>query len=483
MRRHIGQVLALLAYGLLFSFCGGLVVYIYINTRITLEPWHELELQEEFSQSRLGEVPDFAAYRDLEIRLFGELREKIDQQQTGAENVFDRYLPGSFADPSTFVKNWNISFEMGYDNPRGGILMLHGLTDSAYSVRSLAEELHAQGFWVVGLRLPGHGTVPAELDRLQWQDWAAATNLGAQHVRDCIGPAPPFYLLGYSNGGALAINYSLRVMGGEDYPRPQGLILISPELELPPIASLAKFQLALSRFPGLGKLAWESVMMEYDPFKYNSFPVNAGEQAYKLTKQIQLQLKDLQNSGKLQGFPQVLAFQSVVDGTIKADGVANFLYQLPSAGHSLVLFDVNQRAQAEHLLRVTGEELKSRLLTDQKLPFELLLVTNRDQKSDAVKAVRKRPGQALLENIELSLSWPRGIYSLSHVALPFPPDDPVYGDLSFQGAGHVRLGKLDVRGEKGIFAIPEKNLIRLRYNPFYSFLLEQILMFMGSPHG
>lgn len=84
----------------------------------------------------------------------------------------------------------------------------------------------------------------------------------------------------------MAVEYSLRILNGEDIPDPAGLILISPELDLPAVAALAKFQLALSRLPGLGKLAWESVMMEYDPFKYNSFPVNGGEQAYRLTERI-----------------------------------------------------------------------------------------------------------------------------------------------------------------------------------------------------
>ena len=27
----------------------------------------------------------------------------------------------------------------------------------------------------------------------------------------------------------------------------------------------------------------------------------------------------------------------------------------------------------------------------------------------------------------LDLAWPRNVFSLSHVALPFPPDDPLYG--------------------------------------------------------
>ena len=482
MEGFIGKFFIRIGYGLVFSLIGGLAVYIYLNTRFAVQPWHTVALQEEFTADSSAAVPDFESYRKLEERLFRELGEKVYQDGAGSGSLFNRYAHGSLSDPSGYEVNWNRSFELAVDHPRGGILMLHGLTDSPYSVRSLAEALHGQGFWVVGLRLPGHGTIPAELTRIKWQDWVAASDLGAHHVRDRIGPELPFYIVGYSNGGALAVEYSLRVLIGENIPRPAGLVLISPEIALPAVASLAKFQLALSRLPGLGKLAWQSVMMEYDPFKYNSFPVYAAEQAYRLTERIRVQLEKLQGSAKLQGFPRVLAFQSIVDATIKAEGAADdFLNLLPPGGHSLILFDVNQTAVAENLLTVTGETFKARLLGDRNLPFDLTVVTNADQSSATVKAERKKAMQTSLENIDLSLTWPRGIYSLSHVALPFPPDDPIYGDLPFQGSDHVRLGRLEVRGEKGFFVIPGKDLMRLRHNPFYSFMAERIIMFLKSP--
>ena len=114
------------------------------------------------------------------------------------------------------------------------------------------------------------------------------------------------------------------------------------------------------------------------------------------------------------------------------------------------------------------------------MPFDFTLVTNVNEKSIAVKAVRKKAMQTSLDNIDLSLSWPLEIYSLSHVALPFSPDDPIYGDLPFQGSDYVRLGKIEVRGEKGVFVIPEKQLLRLRYNPFYPYMEKRINMFVNS---
>ena len=44
-------------------------------------------------------------------------------------------------------------------------VLLHGLTDSPYSLRHIARRYRDRGFVAVAIRLPGHGTVPAAPDR------------------------------------------------------------------------------------------------------------------------------------------------------------------------------------------------------------------------------------------------------------------------------------------------------------------------------
>ncbi|MEJ2690813.1 MAG: alpha/beta hydrolase, partial [Deltaproteobacteria bacterium] len=146
MKAFFRHIFALVGYGLVFSLLGGLAAYIFSSTRFTAAPWHLIALQEEFKESRLSTVPDFASYLQLEDRLFRELHEKVYQGGTGPGYNFNRYRTGSLSDPSGYVVNWNRSFEMRVDNPRGGVLMLHGLTDSPYSMRALAEKLHRAGF-------------------------------------------------------------------------------------------------------------------------------------------------------------------------------------------------------------------------------------------------------------------------------------------------------------------------------------------------
>jgi hypothetical protein len=67
-------------------------------------------------------------------------------------------------------------------------------------------------------------------------------------------------------------------------------------------------------------------------------------------------------------------------------------------------------------------------------------------------------------------SWPAGVFSLSHVALPFPPDDPLHGRQPPDDQRFLFLGQMTVTGERGLLKIPADYFLRLRHNPFYSLL-------------
>jgi hypothetical protein len=83
----------------------------------------------------------------------------------------------------------------------------------------------------------------------------------------------------------------------------------------------------------------------------------------------------------------------------------------------------------------------------------------------------------------LELAWPRTVFSLSHVALPFPPDDPLYGFEPAAETDHVQLGHIAVRGENGVLALPMWALTRQRSNPFHSYLIERLDAFIADDAG
>jgi alpha-beta hydrolase superfamily lysophospholipase len=349
------------------------------------------------------------------------------------------------------------------------------MSDSPYSLRNLGRRLHSAGAWVIGLRLPGHGTAPSGLLQMKWEDMAAAVRLVMRHLSTKVGDRP-IYIVGYSNGGALAVHYVLSGMEDSTLPKISGMVLISPSIGVTPIAALAKWQAKLGRFLGLKKLEWNSILPEYDPFKYNSFAVNAGEQVYRITNEIRLRIESLSSAGKLNRFPPVLAFQSIVDATVSTRAVVDGLFaKLPAGGHELVLFDINRLSEVEHVLI---EDPKSSIETkfkDPKLPFAISLVTNASEDSRDIVVLQKKPGDTKITRKPLDMKWPVNIYSLSHVALPFPMDDPLYGMIDSNDNSKIQLGNMDLRGERGVLQIPAEDMLRLRWNPFYPYMERRLL--------
>jgi hypothetical protein len=121
------------------------------------------------------------------------------------------------------------------------------------------------------------------------------------------------------------------------------------------------------------------------------------------------------------------------------------------------------------------------LLYRQRLRFDLTLLTNAELRGGAIVELRKRAGEDAITRRPAGLEWPPGLFSLSHVALPFSPGDPVYGASRPQNPALLYLGRLGLLGEKGLLAVPASDLIRLRYNPFFAYVLERIRGFLLSP--
>ncbi len=101
-----------------------------------------------------------------------------------------------------------------------------------------------------------------------------------------------------------------------------------------------------------------------------------------------------------------------------------------------------------------------------------------------VLARRKPPLSAEASTTEpLNLAWPTGVISLSHVALPVPPDDPLYGQRPPGNEDVLFLGQMAIQGETGLLQFPSDWLMRLRHNPFYSFLESRALAWIDGARG
>ena len=443
--------------------------------RKKLEPWQASYPKSEFTEADYRPDMTLNDYLAIEDRVFSELPQYMVPGDSGRYSKFFRYVEGSSMNPLNFEVNWNRTIELAPDKIRGGILLLHGLSDSPYSTKHIGEVFNKYGFYVLNMRMPGHGTVPAGLLDVRWQDWYSAVRIGAKHVREKIGKDAPFFIGGYSNGGALALYYTSNAILNKTDPIPEQLFLFSPAVGITAFARASNWHKLFTWHPLFEKNKWLSLELEYDPYKYNSFTKNAGAQSWYLSKAIQHNLDRVADADKMREMPPVITFQSAVDATIVGKKIVTDLYQrLPNNGSELVVFDVNHEADLIPFFSVDPHATLRLLEFDQPLNYAVTIVTNRGGGYKIVAKTRQA-GETTVTETPLGREWPFGIFSLSHVAIPFAPEDPIYGDGSGAPPGtRATLGTLAPRGERDVLSIAAGQLMRLRYNPFFFYIEQQL---------
>lgn len=465
-----GAVLAIVALSLL-----GLRIY-DTQRGAPLEPWHTY-VPHELSIKELDRA-GWGDYLKAEAAAFAGVRAEVMQKLAPEERIpVNRYFDGSAIHPEHFKQDWNRSYVMEPEGkPVGVAVFLHGLTDSPYSLRHVARQYRDRGFVAIAIRLPGHGTVPAGLTEIEWGDWLAATRLAVREARGRVEPAAPLHLVGFSNGGALALMYALEALENKELARPDRLVLISPMIGITAFARFAGLAGLPAILPAFAKAAWLSVLPEFNPFKYNSFPVNGARQSHLLTSALQQKILRLGRENRLKDLAPLISFQSVMDFTVSTRAIITSLYaHLPANGSELVLFDLNRSTKFGPLLSSASDTLLSRMLPAPPRNFRVSIITNASEdSSDVVERVTEAGASA--ETVrDLGLSYPFDVFSLSHVALPFPVTDGLYGLKPDPAEDFgIKLGAVAARGERGTLIVNLDSLLRMSSNPFFPYLIERI---------
>lgn len=316
---------------------------------------------------------------------------------------------------------------------RRGVLLTHGLTDSPYFMRYLAEFFRKNGFRVMAILLPGHGTQPGDLLDISWREWARAVAYGTDRLAEEVDEV---YLAGFSAGGALSVYQSLR----DD--RVRGLFLFSPAFEITPRAAWANLHRLYSWLMPSKK--WVGIRPDRTLYKYESLPRNAVAQMYALTKELEALLAKHEI-----GIP-VFAAASQDDVTANTPATIGFMSQARHPRNRLVLYT-----------------------TDTENP----------------------PPGIPAEKLELvnSVVPEQKILSASHMSIVLPPDDAHYGiSGEYSNAIHYYPGDMERydacinhRGEIIQGEITEANLKagilrRLMYNPNYAALKVSMKRFIDS---
>jgi len=440
-----------------------------VSSLPTLQPWHTERLAGEFKAYKDSGI-DFDTYMRREAVLFGNMQTEIASwDQDNEAFVYSRFNRAGNFDRLAEGAPFNRSFRWTLDNPKGHALLIHGLTDSPYSMKAMAETLHARGFEITVLRLPGHGTFPSMMTEMSLRDWNAAVRIAARDVAARTPPGQPFYLAGHSTGGTLALQYALDALDDKSLRMPDRLLLMSPAINITKVAVVAGFIdfMSVVPVPVLEKVRWIDVMPEFDPYKFNSFTVNATRQVNRSARALRRSLARAAESGRIAELPPVITWQSAVDSTVGTAGAVDVLYSAVKGGkHRLVLFDVNRTRAFGSVQRPQARALIERL---QRSPrgYTLDVVGNADAQSGQVHVTRLAPDNAQTI-LDTGLQWPGDVVSVGHVACPFPSDDPVYGFMPGSGRdGIPSIGSLLLRGENGAISVSLGSLTRLRSNPFW----------------
>jgi len=279
-----------------------------------------------------------------------------------------------------------------------------------------------------------------------------------------------------STGGALAVKYALDAIADPQQARPDRLVLILPMIGITRLARFAGLAGLPAMLPAFAKAAWLGVVPEFNPFKYNSFPVNGARQSYRLTQALQQQIARYSRTSQLAFLPPIITFQSVMDFTVSTSAIVSALYShLPSNGSELVLFDVNRTVKFGPLLRPSADTALARLFPEGVRTYRTTIITNADV-SNGEEVERTIEAGTLDEHDRaLGITYPAGLYSLSHVALPFPMSDGLYG-LTPDPADDfgINLGALAPRGERNVLIASLDALLRVASNPFFPYMISRI---------
>ena len=434
-----------------------------------LKTWHtQYPTPELLKNNNYDSFEEFAKADDEYIRHNFEMIQSKDY------DLFERYNPKSENYPLKGNLNYNASFVLDPGSKAKGIVILfHGLSDSPYHMRDIAMHFYNENYYVFAMRLPGHGTLPSGLLDVQWKDWqqAAFWSMKTANKLSQERNNLPIYMGGFSTGGSMILNYCFNASSSTEMRMPDKVFLFSPAAGVSSLGYIGAWHHSLSWMETFKKFAWLDVVPEYDPAKYMSFTKNAGRQIFLLCKENMKLAEQLNKSQLINKLPPFIAFESWVDATVIPNDLINMYDLIANEDDELIMFDVNKN-YAPFIKGNRSEELDNIAINKTDYSFEIF----RNIPNDSIDNMATLFAYNLdLNKYEVvsadTILWPKNIYSISHISVPISPSNKLYGKKS-------PLSNMLIVGEKNTLIIPSDDITRVRYNPFFDFMMKRIDDFM-----
>ncbi|WP_432205267.1 alpha/beta hydrolase (plasmid) [Cetobacterium somerae] len=432
--------------------------YIYNKTAPNLQRWHETSKYEE---------PDYKDFKTIDDYMVAEkefLKKAYSEVQTSpTTNELDRYSKNGEE-----VNGINETFQLIPEDIKGGVLLLHGLTDSPYVMKDIGKVFYEKGYYVLGLRYKYHGTYPGELLKISEKDFEDAAKFGAKMVKEKLKNVknPEFYMVGFSTGAAATLQYiTSSVKEDKELPIPKEIFWLSPAMGVSPAAKFGFLDTWVGTIPYFKKFKWLDIDPEYDLAKYNSFPKNPGIQVYYLIKKAKLNFSKLTKKEK-QELPPIHTYLSLVDATVLDKDLYDIFFKMENLDNKLVVFDINRKFEDFFKPDLIKLNLKNEMV-DLKFKFNVAFLSNINSKKDDKIISINYDGKNFFEEQKPNLKWDEWNFSLSHVALPISPENELYGKSSM-------LGSLNLKGENNSLYLSPNLIYRLRYNEFFEYIKSDI---------
>ena len=182
-------------------------------------------------------------------------------------------------------------------------LLVHGFTGSPKEMRPLGDYLNRQGHTVLGVRLAGHATSPADMVRTRWEDWLLSIEDGLHLLRDAYSRV---FLMGLSMGGMLSTIAAAR------FPV-DALVMLSTPYELPHDWRMSLLPILGFFVPEIdkGESDWHNPENAKEHFSYPKYPTPSIGELSKVVDE----MRQAEPRVKV----PVLLVQSSGDGTVPAD--------------------------------------------------------------------------------------------------------------------------------------------------------------------
>lgn len=162
-----------------------------------------------------------------------------------------------------------------------GVLFLHGLYNTPYIYESLRPYFFNKHFITRALLLPGHGTVPGDLQTIDRAEWQKATKFAIESFKNQVDK---LFLVGFSTGGLLAI------MSAYDFSI-DGLILLAPAVKMRTQFSIVS---SINNFVtrSIGGITWYIKGEDNDYARYQSVTLEPAHQVHLLSRELSERAKE-----------------------------------------------------------------------------------------------------------------------------------------------------------------------------------------------